>query len=370
MTTISRQALETAIREYRDPYLEKDLYELDAVKNLDVDKRGKVTLMVELPYPSKGIAGALKQLVGNALESVEGVESSDIHVAQKIHAYKAQKELPSIPGVKNIIAVASGKGGVGKSTTAVNLALALQHEGARVGVLDADIYGPSVGMMLGVPDGQKPGVQEQKYFIPIEAHGLKTNSMAYLANDKTPMIWRGPVVTGVLMQLLQQTLWGELDYLIVDMPPGTGDIQLTLAQKVPVTGAVIVTTPQNIAVMDAQRGIEMFRKMDIPVLGVVENMSVHICSNCGHEETLFGADGGARIADDYDTVLLGQLPLHKTVREQTDGGKPTVAAEPDSEVARRYLDIARRVGAELSKRERHLSGAISSVSVTGHWNSH
>ena len=267
---------------------------------------------------------------------------------------------------KRIIAVASGKGGVGKSTTAVNLALALHAEGARVGILDADIYGPSIGMMLGVPEGKRPDVRENKYFVPMLAHGLQANSMAFVTTDKTPMVWRGPMVSGAVMQLLQQTLWNELDYLIVDMPPGTGDIQLTLAQKVPVTGAVIVTTPQDIALLDGKKGIEMFRKVDIPVLGVVENMSVHICSNCGHEEPLFGHGGGERIAQEYDTTLLGQLPLHMTIREQTDGGTPSVIAEPDSEVARRYRDIARRVGAELSTRERNLSGSISSVSVTEH----
>lgn len=366
MTQISEQALQAAVREYRDPYLEKDLYDLGAVKSLVADEAGKVTLMVELPYPSKGIAGGLKQLVANALENVDGVETADVHVAQKIHSYKVQKDLPSVPGVKNIIAVASGKGGVGKSTTAVNLALALQAEGARVGILDADIYGPSIGMMLGVPENKRPGVREEKYFLPMEAHGLQAMSMAFVTTDKTPMVWRGPMVSGAVMQLLQQTLWDELDYMIVDMPPGTGDIQLTLAQKVPVTGAVIVTTPQDIALLDGKRGIEMFRKVDIPVLGVVENMSVHICSNCGHEEHLFGEGGGERIADEYETTLLGQLPLHMTIREQTDSGQPTVVAEPDSEVARRYRDIARRVGAELSTRERNLSGAISSVSVKSH----
>ncbi|MGO1503278.1 MAG: iron-sulfur cluster carrier protein ApbC [Marinobacter sp.] len=366
MTQISEQALQAAVREYRDPYLEKDLYDLGAVKSLVADEAGKVTLMVELPYPSKGIAGGLKQLVTNALENVAGVEAADVHVAQKIHSYKVQKDLPSVPGVKNIIAVASGKGGVGKSTTAVNLALALQAEGARVGVLDADIYGPSIGMMLGVPDGKRPDTREEKYFLPMEAHGLQAMSMAFVTTDKTPMVWRGPMVSGAVMQLLQQTLWNELDYLIVDMPPGTGDIQLTLAQKVPVTGAVIVTTPQDIALLDGKRGIEMFRKVDIPVLGIVENMSVHICSNCGHEEHLFGDGGGERIANEYETTLLGQLPLHMTIREQTDSGQPTVVAEPDSEVARRYGNIARRVGAELSTRERNLSGSISSMSVKSH----
>ncbi len=366
MTQISQQALEVALKQYRDPYLNKDLFELGAVKSLSSDEAGKVTVKIELPYASKGIAGAVRELATNALDGVDGVEEVDVEVSQRIHAHKTDKEIASVPGVKNIIAVASGKGGVGKSTTAVNLALALQAEGARVGILDADIYGPSIGMMLGVPEGKRPDTRENKYFVPMDAHGLQANSMAFVVTDKTPMVWRGPMVSGAVMQLLQQTLWDELDYLVVDMPPGTGDIQLTMAQKVPVTGAVVVTTPQDIALLDGKKGIEMFRKVDIPVLGVVENMSVHICSNCGHEEPLFGHGGGERIAEEYDTTLLGQLPLHMTIREQTDGGTPSVIAEPDSEVARRYLDIARRVSAQLSTRERHLTGSISSVSVTEH----
>ena len=365
MTQISEQALQAAVREYRDPYLNKDLYELGAVKSLNADDNGNVTLMVELPYPSKGIAGALKQLVGNALEDVDCVENVDIHVGQKIHSYKVQKDLPSVPGVKNIIAVASGKGGVGKSTTAVNLALALAAEGARVGILDADIYGPSIPTMLGA-ENQRPTSPDGTHMAPIMSHGLATNSIGYLVTDDNAMVWRGPMASKALMQMLQETLWPDLDYLVLDMPPGTGDIQLTLAQNIPVTGAVVVTTPQDIALLDGKKGIEMFRKVDIPVLGVVENMSVHIWSNCGHEEPLFGHGGGERIVEEYDTTLLGQLPLHMTIREQTDGGTPSVIAEPDSEVARRYRDIARRVGAELSTRERNLSGSISSVSVTEH----
>ena len=367
MTQISQQALEVAIKQYRDPYLNKDLYELGAVKSVQTDEAGKVTITIELPYASAGIAGALKELVRNAVDDLDGVEDVEVQVSQRIYAHKGQKDIASVPGVKNIIAVASGKGGVGKSTTAVNLALALHAEGARVGILDADIYGPSIGMMLGVPEGKRPDTRENKYFVPMQAHGLQANSMAFVVTDKTPMVWRGPMVSGAVTQLLQQTLWDELDYLILDMPPGTGDIQLTVAQKVPVTGAVVVTTPQDIALLDGKKGIEMFRKVDIPVLGIVENMSVHICSNCGHEEPLFGHGGGERIAEDYDTTLLGQLPLHMTIREQTDSGTPSVVAEPDSEVSRRYKDIARRVSAELSTRERHLTGSISSVSVTEHY---
>lgn len=363
MTQVSRDAVEKAIKQYRDPYLEASLFELDAIRSLEIDG-GQVTVDVMLSYPSKGIAGGMKQLISSAVENVPGVESVTVHAGQSIRAYQPQNNLQSIAGVRNIVAVASGKGGVGKSTTAVNLALALQAEGCRVGILDSDIYGPSIGMMLGVPEGQRPEIRDEKFFVPIEAHGIQAMSMAFVTTDKTPVVWRGPMVSGAVQQLLTQTLWDDLDYLIVDMPPGTGDIALTLAQKVPVTGAVVVTTPQDIALLDCQRGIEMFRKVDIPVLGVVENMSVHICSNCGHREPLFGEGGGSRVADDYETILLGQLPLHMTIREQTDGGTPTVVAEPDSEVARTYCDTARRMGALLSKRERNLSAPIPSISVT------
>ncbi|QEY12720.1 iron-sulfur cluster carrier protein ApbC [Cellvibrio sp. KY-YJ-3] len=251
----------------------------------------------------------------------------------------------SIPGVKNIIAVASGKGGVGKSTTAVNLALALAAEGARVGILDADIYGPSQPQMLGVGQ-QRPkiiGEQGQQKMVPIEAHGIQSISMGYLVTEETPMLWRGPMATGALQQLLMQTAWDNLDYLIIDMPPGTGDIQITLAQKVPVTGAVIVTTPQDIALLDAKKGIEMFRKVNVPVLGVVENMAVHICSNCGHAEHIFGEGGGERIARAYQTQLLGSLPLDLSICTQADAGKPSVAADPNSAISHRYREIARKL---------------------------
>jgi len=364
MSGISPSLLEEAVRSYQDPYLSEDLISLDAVKQLEADANGQVTLHIRMPYPCNELVGAMKSIIGNALSDVEGVTGVDVTVDFRIDAHKAQGNLQSMASVRNIIAVASGKGGVGKSTTSVNLALALAQEGARVGILDADIYGPSVGMMLGIPEGTRPDTFEQKYFIPISAHGIEVMSMAFLLTDKTPVVWRGPMVSGALLQLLTQTRWPDLDYLIVDMPPGTGDIQLTLAQKVPVTGAVVVTTPQDIALLDGKKGIEMFRKVDIPVLGVLENMSVHICSNCGHQEPLFGAGGGERIAEQYDVDLLGQLPLHMTIREQMDNGVPSVVAESDSEVARRYRDIARRMAASLSQRERHLSSPIPSVSIS------
>jgi ATP-binding protein involved in chromosome partitioning len=243
--------------------------------------------------------------------------------------------------------VASGKGGVGKSTTAVNLALALEKEGARVGLLDADIYGPSQGMMLGVPEGRRPEVKDGKFFVPIKAHGIQAMSMSFLITESTPMVWRGPMVSGALQQLLGQTLWDDLDYLIVDMPPGTGDIQLTLSQRVPVAGAVIVTTPQDIALLDARKGIEMFRKVDIPVLGVIENMATFCCPNCGHETPIFGSGGGDRIAKEFDTALLGRLPLDLRIREEADGGTPTVAADPDGPIAAIYRDAARQMAARL-----------------------
>ncbi|ETN92093.1 Cell division inhibitor MinD [Gammaproteobacteria bacterium MOLA455] len=250
--------------------------------------------------------------------------------------------------VKQIIAVASGKGGVGKSTTAVNLALALQAEGKKVGLLDADIYGPSIAMMLGVAEGTRPAIADGKSFTPIMAHGLETMSMAYLVSDKTPMAWRGPMASGALQQILEQTDWGGLDVLVVDMPPGTGDIQLTLAQKAAVAGAVIVTTPQDIALLDAQKGIEMFTKVKIPVLGIVENMAVHLCSNCGHEDHIFGSGGGEKVAADYSTQLLGSMPLDRSIRERGDSGLPSVAAEPESDIAQRYGSVARQVIEQLA----------------------
>jgi ATP-binding protein involved in chromosome partitioning len=251
--------------------------------------------------------------------------------------------------IKHIIGVASGKGGVGKSTTAVNLALALAANGAKVGILDADIYGPSVPMMLGLPDGTRPQVEEEKYFLPVPAHGIVSMSMGYLVTEQTPMVWRGPMATGALMQMLNQTRWGALDYLVVDMPPGTGDIQLTLAQKASMAGAVIVTTPQDIALLDARKAIEMFSKVKIPVLGIVENMAMHRCSQCGHEEPIFGEGGGQRVAEQYHTEVLGSLPLDRLIREQVDGGTPSVIAEPEGSAAQRYGEIAARIAVLLAE---------------------
>jgi len=273
------------------------------------------------------------------------------------------KVLEGAGKVRNILAVASGKGGVGKSTTAVNLALALAADGARVGILDADIYGPSLPTMLGVPAGTQPEIHQQNFFLPIQALGLQSMSMGYLANDKTPMVWRGPMASGALQQLLKQTIWNELDYLVVDMPPGTGDIQLTLAQQVPVSGAVIVTTPQDIALLDAKKGVEMFRKVNVPVLGVVENMAIHICSNCGHREHIFGEGGGERIAAEYGVSVLGSLPLSLSIREQADGGKPTVAADPEGEIAAIYREIARQAAGQLARMASQSGAAFPKISI-------
>ncbi|MFD2229099.1 iron-sulfur cluster carrier protein ApbC [Alkalimarinus sediminis] len=364
MSQVDAAQLESAIKCYQDPYLNEDLYALNAIQKVESDEQGNVTVEIQMGYPCDGIKGGMVQILTSSIENVEGVESVKINVTTKIIPHQVQNHMKNMDKVKNIIAVASGKGGVGKSTTSINLALALSQEGAKVGILDADIYGPSVGLMLGFPDGTKPKTHENQFFIPLERHGIQAMSMAFLVNDKTPMVWRGPMVSGAVQQLLNQSLWDDLDYLIVDMPPGTGDIQLTLSQKVPVAGSVIVTTPQDIALLDCKKGIEMFRKVDIPVLGVIENMSVHICSNCGHHEPLFGEGGGERIAEEYETALLGQLPLHKTIREQTDSGTPTVVAEPDSEVALMYRDIARKVTAELSQRAKNYTNLFPEIIVS------
>ena len=362
MSNVNKTELDDAIKVYRDPYLNQDLFSLNAIKKIECE-HGKILVNIEMPYACNGLMGGIKQIIETNLEYVDGVESVEINISSKIAVHIAQNEIKSIDGVKNIIAIASGKGGVGKSTTAVNFALALAQEGARVGIIDADIYGPSMGMMLGIPDGQRPETADGKWFIPIPAHGIEANSMAFLVDNNTPMVWRGPKVSGALLQLVTQTKWSNLDYLVVDLPPGTGDVQLTLAQRIPVTGAIIVTTPQDIALLDCKKGIEMFRKVDIDVLGVIENMSVHICSHCGHHEPLFGEGGGHRIAQAYDTEVLGEMPLHKTIREQTDAGKPTVVAEPDSEVAHLYRDIARKVSALISQKPIDTRHSFPNISI-------
>ncbi len=323
------------IEQFPDPYVDIPWQDLGA----RVMAKGS-QVSVTLGYPAAGMRDDLARRLAAFLQ----VESVELDLEFRPPAGRG-------PGpIKHVIAVASGKGGVGKSTTAVNLALALDKEGAKVGLLDADIYGPSQGMMLGVPAGRRPEVREvrgDKYFVPVKAHGIQAMSMSFLVTENTPMVWRGPMVSGALQQLLGQTLWEDIDYLVVDMPPGTGDIQLTLSQRVPVAGAVIVTTPQDIALIDAKKGIEMFRKVDIPVLGVVENMSAFRCPECGHESAIFGSGGGERIAAEFATPLLGRLPLTMDIREQADGGTPTVVKNPDGDIAGLYRDAARHMTAEL-----------------------
>jgi len=346
MSAVTRAAVEDVLRQYTDPYLNQDPLSAGCVRAIDI-QGGRVSVQLQLGYAAGLFVNGWAQVLTTALENLDGVEQAQVRIESVITAHKAQAQVPGMNNVKNIIAVASGKGGVGKSTTAANLALALAREGARVGILDADIYGPSQGVMFGIAEGTRPEVREQKWFVPIKAHGVEVMSMAFLTDENTPMVWRGPMVSGALLQLVTQTAWDDLDYLVIDMPPGTGDIQLTLAQKVPVAGAVIVTTPQDLALLDAKKGVEMFRKVSIPVLGVVENMAVHICSNCGHAEHLFGEGGGEKLATHYGVDLLASLPLSMLIREQADNGKPTAIAEPDSQIAHVYQELARQVGARI-----------------------
>jgi len=368
MTLLNVALVEQQLSSFQDPYLLKDIVSTQLVKSVQVDGM-KVEVSLQLGYPLVGgkadyIAGLCSHikegLTTSGVENPEAVEIS-VQISSRIQTHRAQKSLASIKGIKNIIAVASGKGGVGKSTTAVNIALALKHEGASVGILDADIYGPSVPAMLGVDVETRPVPVGEKHFSPIEALGLQSISMGYFIDLNTPVVWRGPKVSGALQQLSSQTVWSELDYLIIDMPPGTGDIQLTLAQTIPVTGAVIVTTPQDIALLDAKKGIEMFRKVDVPVLGVVENMSLHTCSQCGHSEAIFGEKGGQRLAEEYDVSLLGSLPLAMQVREQTDQGLPTVEADPTGPITERYLQIAKRMAGVLSLQDKN--NVIPSIKI-------
>ncbi len=362
MSTITRQAVEAALRQYTDPHLNQDPVSAGCVRDITING-DQVSVRLELGYAAGLFKSGWAQMLSMALENLDGVAKATVQIDCVIAPHKAQAQVPGLANVKNVIAVASGKGGVGKSTTAANLALALSREGAKVGILDADIYGPSQGIMFGIPEGTRPQVKDQKWFVPIKAHGVEVMSMAFLTDDNTPMVWRGPMVSGALIQLVTQTAWGDLDYLVVDMPPGTGDIQLTLAQKVPVAGAVIVTTPQDLALLDARKGVEMFRKVNIPVLGVVENMAVHICSNCGHAEHLFGEGGGEKLAAQYNVDLLASLPLSMAIRMQSDGGKPTTIADPESQIAMLYQETARTVGARIAQSE--LSApAMPSISIS------
>lgn len=362
MSTVNRAAVEAVLRQYTDPYLNQDPVSAGCVQAIDIDG-GQVQVRLQLGYAAGLFKNGWAQVLQTAVENIAGVDRARVQIDCVVQAHKAQAQIPGLANVKNVVAVASGKGGVGKSTTAANLALALAREGARVGILDADIYGPSQGVMFGIAEGTRPRVKDRKWFVPIQAHGVEVMSMAFLTDDNTPMVWRGPMVSGALLQLVTQTAWDDLDYLVIDMPPGTGDIQLTLAQKVPVAGAVIVTTPQDLALLDARKGVEMFRKVHIPVLGVVENMAVHICTNCGHAEHLFGEGGGEKLASQYGVELLASLPLSMLIREQADGGKPTAAAEPESQIAMVYQELARHVGARIVLQEAD-APAMPSITMT------
>ncbi len=360
MTAIARTDVENALKGYVDPYLEQDLVTAKCVKQIRIEA-GRIEVDIELGFPALGYQETLMAALRERLATLPGVSETVVKVNSKIIAHEVQKGLKPLTGVRNIIAVASGKGGVGKSTTAVNLALALSVEGARVGLLDADIYGPSQPRMLGV--SQQPESPDGKSLMPVMSYNIQSMSIGYLIEEETPMIWRGPMVTQALEQLLRDTRWHDLDYLIIDLPPGTGDTQLTLSQKVPVSGAIIVTTPQDIALLDARRGLKMFEKVEVPVLGIVENMSIHICSKCGHEEHIFGAGGGERMAAEQHAPFLGSLPLDIRIREETDNGRPTVVAEPASRIAELYRDIARRAAARLSLQARNYSHKFPNIVI-------
>lgn len=354
-------ALRSALDSYVDPFLGESLGAAQAVQEV-TSASGVVTVRIRLGFPVGGyrdeLAAGLKKHLADAGITIPVT----LELLAEIRAHAVQRNLKPIEQIKNVVAVASGKGGVGKSTVAVNLALAWAAQGARVGLLDADIYGPSQPLMLGL-EGQRPSAPDGKHLEPLKAHGIVAMSIGFLVDAEQPMVWRGPMVTQALTQLLSETHWGALDYLVVDMPPGTGDIQLTLSQRVPVAGAVIVTTPQDIALADARKGLKMFEKVSVPVLGIVENMSIHVCSNCGHAEHIFGAGGGARMAEQYGVALLGELPLDARIREEADGGRPTVTAAPDSPRAKAYFEMARRTAAALSRRARDRSSVFPKIVV-------
>ncbi len=360
MASVSAQQVEDTLKTVEDPNIGKNFVACKAVKDIQVEG-DKVSIQIELGYPAMSMREQMATLINDKVAQLEGVKDVDITIGWKIQSHSVQKSLKPLENIKNVIAVASGKGGVGKSTTAVNLALALSAEGATVGILDADIYGPSQPRMLGV-SGQ-PESSDGKSLEPMLGHGIQAMSIGFLIDEETPMIWRGPMVTQALEQLLNDTRWRDLDYLVVDLPPGTGDVQLTLAQKIPVSGAVIVTTPQDIALLDARKGLKMFEKVEVPVLGIVENMSVHICSQCGHEEPIFGTGGGERMAQENDVELLGKLPLDMSIREQVDGGEPTVISSPDSRVSEIYKEIARKTAAKLAGQSKDYAAKFPKIVI-------
>jgi len=354
------EAVQAALKNLVDPNTQIDFVSAKSVKNLKVDG-GDISLDIVLGYPAKSQFDAIRKSVIAVLRELPDVKNVSVNVSSQIVAHSVQRGVKLLPNVKNIIAVASGKGGVGKSTTAVNLALALAAEGAQVGMLDADIYGPSQPMMLGITG--RPTSIEENTMEPMEGHGLQASSIGFLIDDDAPMVWRGPMVTSALEQLLRQTRWRDLDYLIVDMPPGTGDIQLTLAQKVPVTGAVIVTTPQDVALLDARKGLKMFEKVGVPIVGIIENMSTYVCPSCGHEEHVFGTGGGQKMCKEYGVDFLGDLPLNLSIREQADAGRPTVVADPDGAISAIYKTIARRVAIKVAALSKDMSSKFPNIVV-------
>lgn len=358
--SLSEDQVRALLARVVDPNTGEDLVASGQVRGIGIDA-DKVAVELVLGYPAAGWHDEFANLVEAALTADPAIAGASVSVSSRVVAHEVRAALSPLPRVKNIIAVASGKGGVGKSTTAVNLALALAAEGARAGVLDADIYGPSIPLMLGISG--RPDTIDDKHIVPMQAHGIQAMSIGFLIGEDTPMIWRGPMVTQAMQQLLNDTAWDDLDYLVIDLPPGTGDIQLTLCQKVPVSGALIVTTPQDIALLDARKALKMFEKVEVPVLGIVENMAVHICSNCGHSEHIFGSGGGERMAAQYEVPLLGSLPLDIRIREEADGGKPSVVAQPDASIAMAYREIARKASARLSLRAKNKSIAFPNIVV-------
>ena len=358
--SLTVEAVQAALKGLIDPNTQIDFVTSKSVKNIRADG-SDVSLDIVLGYPAKSQFDAIRKSVIAVLRELPEVKNVSVNVSSQIVAHSVQRGVKLLPNVKNIIAVASGKGGVGKSTTAVNLALALAAEGAQVGILDADIYGPSQPMMLGITG--RPTSVEENTMEPMEGHGIQASSIGFLIDDDAPMVWRGPMVTSALEQLLRQTRWRDLDYLIVDMPPGTGDIQLTLAQKVPVTGAVIVTTPQDIALLDARKGLKMFEKVGVPIVGIIENMSTYVCPSCGHEEHVFGTGGGQKMCQEYGVDFLGSLPLNLSIREQADAGCPTVVADPDGAISAIYKMIARQVAIKVAALSKDMSSKFPNIVI-------